>query len=221
MEITKEIFQVAGSGLTAAEDAASYLIKLAGTAALIDAGTGAGLAKMIKNIKDCGVDPQEIAYLFLTHCHYDHTGGAPALKKRLPHLKLVAHALEAPYLEKADQDVTAASWYGATIKPVPIDLKWPGASATFPLAGRSLEGYHIPGHSPGSAVYVMESQGLKVLFGQDVHGPVVPSLLSNRDDYRRSLHLLLDLEADILCEGHYGIYRGKKEVAAFIRRFLS
>ncbi len=28
MEITKEIFQVAGPGLTTAEDAASYLIKI-------------------------------------------------------------------------------------------------------------------------------------------------------------------------------------------------
>ena len=34
MKITKEIFQVAGPGLTTAEDAASYLIKIGGAAAL-------------------------------------------------------------------------------------------------------------------------------------------------------------------------------------------
>ena len=67
---------------------------------------------------------------------------------------------------------------------------------------------------------MMESEGLKVLFGQDVHGPLHPSLLSNREDYRRSLQLLLELEADILCEGHFGVYRGKKEVAAFIQKYL-
>ena len=39
-------------------------------------------------------------------------------------------------------------------------------------------------------------------------------------DYRRSLELLLALQADVLCEGHYGIYRGKPAVAAFIRQFL-
>ncbi len=219
MQITTEIFQVAGTGLTTADDAAGYLIKIGAAAALIDAGGGAATDKLLANIRDCGVNPEDLVYLFLTHCHYDHTGGAAALQKLLP-LKIVAHALDAPYLEKGDNEVTAASWYGAGIDPVVIDLKWPGASQTFSLGDRPLVGYHTPGHSPGSAVYVMESAGLKVLFGQDVHGPLHPSLLSNRTDYRRSLHLLLDLEADILCEGHYGVYRGKKEVAAFIRRFL-
>jgi hypothetical protein len=38
--------------------------------------------------------------------------------------------------------------------------------------------------------------------------------------YRRSLELLLALEADVLCEGHFGIYRDKPAVAAFIRQFL-
>jgi hypothetical protein len=53
-----------------------------------------------------------------------------------------------------------------------------------------------------------------------VHGPLAPSLLSNRTDYLHSLKLLLSLEADVLCEGHYGIYRGKEEVTKFIRSFL-
>jgi hypothetical protein len=53
-----------------------------------------------------------------------------------------------------------------------------------------------------------------------VHGPLAPSLLSNRKEYLHSLRLLISLEADILCEGHYGIYRGKKEAAKFISSFL-
>jgi glyoxylase-like metal-dependent hydrolase (beta-lactamase superfamily II) len=78
----------------------------------------------------------------------------------------------------------------------------------------------VPGHSPGSLVYLMESEGLKVLFGQDVHGPIHPSLLSNRGDYVRSLNLMISFQADVLCEGHYGIFRGKTEVADFIESFL-
>jgi hypothetical protein len=32
--------------------------------------------------------------------------------------------------------------------------------------------------------------------------------------------MLLEIGADILCEGHYGVYRGKAEVARFIRQFI-
>ena len=65
-----------------------------------------------------------------------------------------------------------------------------------------------------------ESEGKRVLFGQDVHGPLDASLLSNREDYLESLRFLLSLEADILCEGHYGVFRGKEHVADFIESFL-
>ena len=88
------------------------------------------------------------------------------------------------------------------------------------LGGRRIKAIHTPGHSPGSVVYMTESEGLKVLFGQDVHGPLDPSLLSNSEDYMKSLNLLLSMEADVLCEGHFGIFRGKEEVANFIRSFL-
>jgi glyoxylase-like metal-dependent hydrolase (beta-lactamase superfamily II) len=69
-------------------------------------------------------------------------------------------------------------------------------------------------------VYTIESEGLKILFGQDVHGPLDQSLLSDREDYVKSLNLLLSMEADVLCEGHFGVFRGKEEVADFIRSFL-
>jgi glyoxylase-like metal-dependent hydrolase (beta-lactamase superfamily II) len=220
MEITKEVFQVAGPGLTVSDDAASFVIKAGAMAALIDAGSGKAVAKLLANIRKCGIEPETISYLFLTHCHYDHAGGAAALKEQFPQIKIVAQAMEAPFLEKGDQEVTAASWYGAKIEPVHVDLPWAGSKQVFQVGDQVLTGYHTPGHSPGSAVYVMASAGSIILFGQDIHGPLHPSLLSNQKDYHRSLLLLLELEADILCEGHYGIYRGKKEVAAFISKFL-
>jgi hypothetical protein len=56
-----------------------------------------------------------------------------------------------------------------------------------------------------------ESEKKKILFGQDVHGPIHPDLESNVDDYQRSLKLMLDLDADILCEGHYGFFSWEGE----------
>ena len=132
----------------------------------------------------------------------------------------MAHALETPFLEQGNNTVTAATWYRATLTPVQVDRQLSGAREEILLGGRVIEALHTPGHSPGSVVYTTESDGLKILFAQDVHGPLHPDLKSDATLYRNSLKLLLALEADVLCEGHYGIYRGKLAVAAFIQQFL-
>ena len=98
--------------------------------------------------------------------------------------------------------------------------KYLGNRKELDLAGRKITALHTPGHSPGSVVYLTESDGLTILFGQDVHGPLDARLLSNQDDYLRSLKMLMALDADILCEGHYGIIRGKEGVRQFIQSFL-
>ena len=219
MQITKEIFQVGGSELTSSEDAAIYLINFDGHAALVDTGCGNGQNRLLTNIQACGVKLKQIEYLLITHCHFDHTGGAKTLKDLL-HCQIVAHELEAPFLEQGDNVVTAAHWFGAKILPFHVDHKISGSQEKIFLGGRTIKTIHTSGHSPGSMVFLTESAGMKVLFGQDVHGPIHPDLKSNAKDYQRSLELMLSLEADILCEGHYGIYRGKKEVADFIKQFM-
>ena len=220
MKITSEIYQVGGGDLTAPGDAAIYLIHTDGHAALIDAGCGGSEDRLLKNIKACGVEPEAIEYLLITHCHFDHTGGAKSLKKRLG-LKIVAHELDARFLEEGDSEVTAASWYGSGMIPFYVDRKLKASKEEITLGNKTIEAVHVPGHSPGSVVYITESDGQSVLFGQDVHGPLHPSLLSNEKDYQNSLNLMLSLEADILCEGHFGVYSGKKAVAEFITSFLS
>jgi glyoxylase-like metal-dependent hydrolase (beta-lactamase superfamily II) len=220
MHITREIFQVGGDHLTAPEDAAIYLINFGGHAALVDAGSGKAQARLIANIRACGVKPAQIEYVLLTHCHFDHTGGAAALKDLLG-CRIVAHALEAPFLEQGDNIVTAATWYGTILRPFVIDLKIWGTQQEIPLGAGVIQAIHTPGHSPGSVVYVTTSEGLKILFAQDVHGPLHPDLKSEVLSYQRSLDLLLSLEADVLCEGHYGVYRGKKQVVTFIKQFLA
>jgi len=220
MKITDEIFQVGGGEFTSPEDAAIYLINFGGHVALIDAGCGRSGERLYRNIQSCGVKLETIEYLLITHCHYDHTGGAKDVKK-ITGCKAVAHELDAQFLEVGDDRVTAATWYGASLEPLPIENKLSLPREYIHLGDNKIEAIHTPGHSPGSVVYVAESQGFKVLFGQDVHGPLDASFLSNREDYLKSLKLLLSIEADILCEGHYGIYKGRVEVENFIKSFLN
>jgi glyoxylase-like metal-dependent hydrolase (beta-lactamase superfamily II) len=134
--------------------------------------------------------------------------------------QIICHEQDARFLEQGDDTVTAATWYGESIQPVQIDRKLTGDREDIYLGDRIIQAIHVPGHSPGSVVYLTESKGFKVLFAQDVHGPLHPSLLSDKEDYLYSLNLMISLEADILCEGHYGIYRGKDEVRAFIASFM-
>ena len=47
--------------------------------------------------------------------------------------------------------------------------------------------------------------------------PEITEFGSNLDDWNQSTRRLLDLDADILCEGHFGIYTTKKQVEEYIR----
>jgi len=219
MRITDEVYQVGGGDYTTPEDAAIYLVRFGETAALVDSGCGNSVGRVLRNIRSCGVDPERVELLLLTHCHYDHAGGASALRDRTG-CRIVAHSEDARYLEEGDSKVTAALWYGTKMKPFRVDLKLTRPRERICLGDRFVEAIHVPGHSPGSVVYFVESQGSRVLFAQDVHGPLHPDLLSDRARYQESLALLLSLDADILCEGHFGVFFGRSEAAAFIRSFL-
>jgi glyoxylase-like metal-dependent hydrolase (beta-lactamase superfamily II) len=218
-EILENLWQVGGDGLTGGGDAAAYLVCFGDRAALIDAGTGSRQEVLRDNIAKCLPEEVRLEYLFLTHCHFDHTGGAQAVRKAFG-CKIVAHELDAVFLEAGDSEVTAASWYGARMEPLTVDIKLTGAENSVAVGNALMTALHWPGHSPGSMVLTTRLAGQLVLFGQDVHGPIHPSLLSDMSAYQVSLQTLLDLDADLLLEGHYGIFRGKDAVSDFIRSFM-
>ena len=219
MEIIQDLWQIGGAGFTSGEDAAIYLIRFGEEAAIIDAGCGGAHARLTNNISDVLPAEVKIPYLFLTHCHYDHTGGASEIRVQYG-CRIIAHTLDAVYMEKGDSEVTAATWYGTSMPRLPIDESFSETVREFPVGNGSLTAHHCPGHTPGSVVYVTEIQSKRVLFGQDIHGPLHPSFLSNEPDYRRSLEYILDLNADILCEGHFGVYHGQDQIEKFIRSYL-
>ncbi len=219
IKIIDDIWQVGGSDITESGDASVYLVCFKNQAAVIDAGCGKGHEQLVENISACLPENVELSHLLLTHCHYDHTGGAESLRKQFG-CKVVCHELDAIYLEKGDNNTTAASWYGAEIQPFPIDIKIRQPITKLYFEHGEILAYHSPGHSPGSVVYMVEKEDKTILFGQDIHGPLHSMLLSNREDYLNSLKLIMELNADILCEGHFGIFRGKNEVRQFIGSYL-
>ena len=130
MKILENLWQVGGAEYTTVEDAAVYLVRFGEKAVLIDAGCGNAQEAMFENIAEALPPEVEIGYLLLTHCHYDHTGGAEAVRNRYG-CRIVAHELDAAYLESGDSTVTAASWYGARMTPLKIKHKIKDKEETF------------------------------------------------------------------------------------------
>jgi Zn-dependent hydrolases, including glyoxylases len=219
LRIDDDVWQVGGPQLSAPEDAAVYLVSGGAEAALIDAGCGGSIDVILANVAAAGVEPAKITQLLLTHCHYDHSGGAHHVRHRLG-CKVVMHVADAPFLEAGDHVVTAASWYRSRITPCPVDRRLVDQTETIIVGNRTVTAVHIPGHSPGSVAFFVDTPAGRIVFAQDVHGPLHPSLLSDPVAYQASLRRLLDLRAQTLCEGHYGIFCGSDDVAAFICDFL-
>jgi len=78
--IMNNLWQVGGSELTDSADAAVYLIRFDDRAALVDAGCGGSQAQLVANVKECLPPEVDLEYLLLTHCHFDHTGGAEKIR---------------------------------------------------------------------------------------------------------------------------------------------
>jgi glyoxylase-like metal-dependent hydrolase (beta-lactamase superfamily II) len=134
---------------------------------------------------------------------------------------VVAHANDAPAIESGDPEFTVASLYGVDLQGVKPDYLMKGDEETLEFKEGDLKLLHIPGHTPGSIAAVCESGGERILFGQDIHGPFSPAFGSDLDAWKKSMHKLIGLNAGILCEGHFGVFRPAAEVKRFIREQLA
>ena len=219
-EIIPGIYCVGGSELSHSQDALVYLIKGEEKTALIDSGAGKGSAVIWENIRETGVNPQDLTYLILTHGHVDHIGGASFFQERTRCLT-VAHELDQEAIETGDPGLTAASWYGLSLPRLKIDRVIKDKIEELPLGRKeNLICLHTPGHTPGSISLYLDRQKQRVLFGQDIHGPFSKAFGSNLSDWKLSMEELLALKADILCEGHFGIFRTPQKVKTYIEQYM-
>ncbi|MCO6426558.1 MBL fold metallo-hydrolase [Nitrosomonas communis] len=78
--------------------AAIHLIVENGVAALVDTGTQFSVAGVMQVLQNKQLAPEKVAYIFLTHIHLDHAGGASEFMRLLPNAKLVVHPRGAKYM---------------------------------------------------------------------------------------------------------------------------
>ena len=217
--IADGIFVVGGESLSASGDCLCYALNL-DALLLIDCGVGPGWAAIEANMKEADLDPDHLHTLLLTHGHVDHIGAAPDIAADTG-CAVIAHAADAAAIESGDTKLTAADWYGRKLSPMHLDERMEGDHLDLDFPGGALHLLHTPGHTPGSIVAWLDTADAgRVLFGQDIHGPFHPDFGSDKEQWRASMGKILELEADVLCEGHYGTFRGKEKVRGFIEEFL-
>ena len=217
-EIAEGVYVVGGPGISDPRDCSVYLVDAGPEYVLIDAGAGPGADAILKNVEALGSDPSKIGSIIATHCHIDHIGGISRIKEKTG-CTLIGHQLDRDGIELGDPRLTAADLYAIEYWPTRIDVVLEGDEEARVLGALEFHFVAVPGHTPGSIAVYIDLEDGRVLFGQDVHGPFSDEWGSDIDEWRRSMEKLLGLEAEILCEGHAGIFRGK-EVRDYIESQL-
>ncbi len=77
---------------------ASHLIIENGRAAFVDTGANNAVPLLLDGLRQHDLDPADVDYLFLTHVHLDHAGGAGKLMQELPNATCVIHPRGAPHM---------------------------------------------------------------------------------------------------------------------------
>jgi hydroxyacylglutathione hydrolase len=171
MKLTESVYLIGGSGYgySAKGDCNVYLVDCGGEYAVMDTGGGRGVSKILDNVKRMGLKPNRISTVFLSHCHFDHIGGAYEIKERLG-CRLLSHSSDAVSIESLDDYslYEMGKTWGLTFKAPKLD-------------GYILDGEHVkvgnvifniihtPGHTPGCiTIQFTEMDGMNSLLVGDV-----------------------------------------------------
>ena len=136
---------------------ASHLVIENGRAAFVDTGTNDSVPLLLDALSQLGLDVADVDYVFLTHIHLDHAGGAGLLMQHLPNARCVIHPRGAPHMISPERLIAGTigvygehrtrEMYGDI---VPIDAARVDVAedeAWFGLNGRKLQALHTEGHA--------------------------------------------------------------------------
>ena len=137
--------------------AASHLVVDNGRAAFVDTGAAPAAPKLLAALEELGLAPEQVDYLFLTHVHLDHAGGAGQLMRALPNARAVLHPRGAPHLvDPAKLIAGSIAVYGkemyhrlyGEILPIPVERVITTEDGTrLTLGTRTFEFIDAPGHA--------------------------------------------------------------------------
>lgn len=232
MKLTNEVYLVGAGDLsicmTHPSDSAVFLIDGGNDhLALIDAGCGGDTQAIITNIKNEGFDSRNIEYLFLTHAHTDHVGGARDFRNIL-NCKVAISEEESPIVENASEKglglhvAKEAGYYPKDfiVSPCPIDIRIKDGQE-FKINDLTLTAIITPGHTRAHVCYLLQGLEKRYFFAGDhiSYGGLIS--LQNYEDsgssiegYRNSASKLSNLNVDAFLPSHtmFTLNRGQKQI---------
>jgi glyoxylase-like metal-dependent hydrolase (beta-lactamase superfamily II) len=200
---------------------AGYLIK-APRPTLVECGPAVSIGSVIAGLGALGMDPEDLAFLVVSHIHLDHAGGAGDVAAAFPNATVVCHEIGARHMVDPERlNASSKRVYGPLFDSVygpctPIDadrLLGVGERETLDLGGgRRLELFPTPGHAkhhigvyePDTGdLFVGDSVGVKMP-GMAVIRPATPPPDFDHVLAQRSLDTYLSLSPTTVHLAHYG-----------------
>jgi len=136
---------------------ASHLIVEDGRAAFVDTGTNDSVPLLLDALRAADLDVADVDYVFLTHIHLDHAGGAGLLMQHLPNARCVVHPRGAPHMVDPTKLIAGTeAVYGRELardmygEICPIEAERviaPDDDQSFSLRGRALFAFYTEGHA--------------------------------------------------------------------------
>ncbi|MCW2944463.1 MAG: beta-lactamase domain protein [Actinoallomurus sp.] len=151
-----------------------FLLRTGGRTVLIDAGVGTidndkyHGGRFLESLGELGVTPEDVTDVVFTHLHFDHVGWATKKGEIVfPNATYRVHAADwAHFVESPDAEP------GAVRKLSPLKDRLETFEADIAIAP-GLNTRHAPGHTPGSTVFIVSSEGERALLLGDVAHSIV------------------------------------------------
>ncbi len=137
--------------------AAAHIIEDSGRGAVVDVGTNDSVPHLLAALEALGIARTAVDYVFLTHVHLDHAGGAGRLLQELPNARAVLHPRGAPHMIDPEKLIAGSkavygeerfrALYGDLV-PIPSERVHVAQDGQrYRLGARELELIHTPGHA--------------------------------------------------------------------------